>query len=127
MKIPMEIKIGYRDYKVKFVSDLNDGSKVLYGQVKWDEEIIELNQEVCENQKKCTLLHEVIHAIDEMEDIGLTEEQIVKLGKGMYKFIKDNEKNMFGIDFMQQGGLINADEIIKSMNKAPTQTFKREV
>lgn len=90
MKIPLGVKIGYKDYNIEQVDNLNDGTAILYGLVNYDEEKILLNKKYTRNQRECTLIHEVIHAIDDLNEIDLTEEQVVKLGKGMYQFIKDN-------------------------------------
>lgn len=90
MHIPVEVKIGYKDYSVEKVNDLNDGRNILYGQILYDEEKIKLKSDLTQNMLKCTLLHEVVHGIDEQNAINLTEEQVEKLGVGLYQFIRDN-------------------------------------
>lgn len=54
-----------------------------------DEEIAKLE---AEEQKKSTFLHECVHGLDEMFSIGLTEEQVEKLGTALYTFIEGNEE-----------------------------------
>ena len=90
MNIPSTIKVGYKDYKVLSVEHLDDESNLLYGQVLYDKETIELANRYPENQMKCTLIHELVHAVDDMNDIKLSEEQVIKLGTGLYQVIKDN-------------------------------------
>lgn len=90
MIIPKEIKVAYKNYSIEKVNNLNDGVNLLYGQCKYDEEKILLAEAYSKNQQECTLIHELIHAIDDIFSIGVTEEQVLKLGKGFYQVIKDN-------------------------------------
>jgi phosphomevalonate kinase len=94
MNIPEKVKVGYKDYKVIKVDHLDDELKLLYGRVDFDIETIKLCNRYPENHQKCTSIHELVHAVDEMQDIKLTEDQVIKLGTGLYQVIKDNP-NMF--------------------------------
>ncbi|WP_167957958.1 hypothetical protein [Anaerosporobacter faecicola] len=94
MNIPDKVKVGYKEYEVQMEKHLDDETNLLYGCCYYEEETIKLCTKYTENQQKCTLVHELVHAIDNMNDIGLTEDQVVKLGKGLYQLIKDNP-NMF--------------------------------
>ncbi|MDF2805021.1 MAG: hypothetical protein K0S61_4926 [Anaerocolumna sp.] len=91
MNIPESVKIGFKDYKINKVDgDVIDGTAVCYGNIKFDDGIINIANKYSTDQVNCTLFHEVIHGIDDNFDIGLSEEQTQKLGKGLYGFIKDN-------------------------------------
>lgn len=90
MIIPSHVKIGYKDYSVEQVDYLDDEVKLLYGRVNYDAEVIKLCNRYPENQRKCVLVHEIIHAIDDMLEIDFKEEQVIKLAKGLYQVIKDN-------------------------------------
>lgn len=46
--------------------------------------ILVLSSEMFKDQKETTLLHEIIHAVDDGQDIGLTEEQVGLLAAGLY-------------------------------------------
>ncbi len=46
--------------------------------------LIGLDIQLSEPQKETTLLHEIIHAVDDQLDIGLTEEQVTLLSAGLY-------------------------------------------
>lgn len=102
MQIPNKIKVGYKDYEVLKVESLDDGTNLLYGEVIYDKEQIKISKNYCDNQQKCTLIHEVLHAIDNMNNIGLEEEQVIKLGKGIYQLIKDNP-SMFIEGYKKEG------------------------
>jgi hypothetical protein len=84
------IKVGYKDYRVESIENLDDGAKLLYGRVFYDDGVIKVCNKYSIDQQRVTLLHEVIHAVDELHGIDLDEEQVVKLGKGLYQVLKDN-------------------------------------
>ena len=41
-------------------------------------------------QKKATLIHEIVHGLDEMYGIDLKEKQVEKLGNAFYMLLKEN-------------------------------------
>lgn len=90
MKIPGKIKVLYKEYTVEETANLHDNGGDLYGQIHYLSEKIFLNVDASEEQKKSTLLHELIHALDEMYDIRLKEKQVKKLGNAFYMLQKDN-------------------------------------
>ena len=90
MKIPQKIKVLYKEYTVEEIINLHDGVGDLYGQIHYLPEKILLNTDASEEQKKATLLHELVHAMDEMYGIGLKEKQVDKLGNALYMLQKDN-------------------------------------
>lgn len=73
MKIPGKIKVLYKEYTVEETTDLHDEAEDLYGQIHYLSEKILLNADEKEEQKKSTLLHELIHAMEEIYSIGLKE------------------------------------------------------
>lgn len=90
MKIPGKIKVLYKEYTVEETANLHDNGGDLYGQIHYLPEKIFLNVDAKEEQKKSTLLHELIHAMDEIYSIGLEEKQVEKLGNAFYMLQKDN-------------------------------------
>lgn len=90
MKILGKIKALYKEYTVEETANLHDNGGDLYGQIHYLPEKILLNVDASEEQKKSTLLHELIHALDEMYGIGLKEKQVEKLGNAFYMLQKDN-------------------------------------
>ena len=58
----------------------HDEAGDLYGQIHYLPEKILLNADAKEEEKKATLLHELIHAMDEIYSIGLEEKQVENLG-----------------------------------------------
>lgn len=94
MNIPEKVKILYKEYSVRQVENLHDGQDDLYGQIQYLPEQILLNVDSSERQKEATLIHEIIHGLDEMYRIGLDEKQVEILGNALYMLIQDNP-NMF--------------------------------
>lgn len=94
MVIPNKVKILYKDYDVQEQDNLHDENGDLYGQIRYLPEKIYLNAQSSEKRKEASLIHEIIHGIDEMYFIGLKEKQIEKLGNALYVLIQDNP-NMF--------------------------------
>ncbi|OOM72909.1 hypothetical protein CLPUN_46120 [Clostridium puniceum] len=91
MEIPSKVKIGYQNYNVNIIDgNLVDDNKVCYGNIDYDKSNINISDLYSEDQKKCTFIHECLHGIDDIMEINLDEDQIRKLGKGLYQFIKDN-------------------------------------
>lgn len=95
MNIPEKVKVLYKEYTVEEQENLHDGGGELYGQIRYLPEKILLNIDSSEEQKKSTLMHEIIHALDEMYCIKLKENQVEKLGTAMYMLLRDNP-HMFG-------------------------------
>lgn len=95
MQIPEKVKILYKEYTVEEQENIHDGEADLYGQIHYLPQRIILNADCSDKQKEATLLHEVIHGLDEMYGIGLKEKQVDKLGNALYMLIKDNP-HMFG-------------------------------
>lgn len=92
MNIPEKIKLLHKEYVVEEIANLHDEESDLYGQIQYLPEKILLNTDASEEQKKATLLHEVIHGLDEIYSIGLEEEQVKKLGNALYMLQKDNQE-----------------------------------
>lgn len=88
-----KVKIGWKDYKVIKTSpemSLNSENGICYGKIFYDKRNIYVNDDYDEEQQKVTLLHEVLHGVDEIYRLSLSEDQIVGLAHGLYALIKDN-------------------------------------
>lgn len=100
MNIPEKIRINGVDYEIKEVIGLNDGSKVLYGQVTYGQTLIELNPDnQSEQYKKVTLWHEIFHVIEETNglDFGENKEKVIDtLAFAVNQILEDNKNALFG-------------------------------
>lgn len=100
MKIPKLIRIGGIDYEIKVVDNLYDGMDACYGQISFDDSIIELNDQTQSHQRRCvTLWHEILHGIAEHASLEIeNEEQVIDvLAKGIYQVLQDNSRTLFDI------------------------------
>lgn len=102
MKIPEKVRIGGVEYFVEHKSEVNDGSRVCYGKIDYENNIIQLSTTRGNgHQHKCiTLLHEIFHGIREHACLEIDdEENIVDVfAKGMYQVLQDNGARFFDID-----------------------------
>ena len=94
MVILEKVRILYKEYKIEQEGNLHD----IYGQIHYLDEKILLNSDSSEEQKKATLIHELIHGMDEMYKMGLSEEQVEKLGNAFYMMLRDNLDMFEGSD-----------------------------
>lgn len=92
MIIPEKVRILYKEYDIEHQKNLHDGGCELYGQIHYLPEKIYLNPDASMAMQKATLLHELLHGLDEMYGIDLKEKQVEKLGNALYMLIKDNPK-----------------------------------
>lgn len=91
MIIPDSAQILYKKYTVGFDSNMrNDKGDLLYGQIDHIEQLITLNEAAGIEQQKATLMHEMVHGLDELYGIGLKEKQVEKLGVALYMLVRDN-------------------------------------
>ena len=91
MNIPDKVEIGYKTFKVNLIDgNVIDENCVCYGNIEHNNSKINVSTLYSEDQQKCTFIHECLHGIDDVMEIGLDEDQVRKIGKGIYKFIKDN-------------------------------------
>ena len=96
MTLCEEVKVGYKHYKVKEEQNLHESEAELQGQIRYLEQEIALREDMTEESKEATLMHECLHALDEMYGIGLSEEQVERLGNALYMFIEDNPQMFRG-------------------------------
>lgn len=95
MNIPKNVKIGYKDFEVNLVPNkVIDEDVICYGNINHNDQIINISSLYGEDQQKMTFIHECLHGIDDMAETDLTEDQVRKLAKGLYSFIKDNETQL---------------------------------
>lgn len=102
MKIPEKIRIGGVEYAVTDVENLNDGMRMLYGDVTWEDSTIRLKSDQGHQYKCITLWHEIVHALIHHGQVNLdddVEEKVAEvLGFGLYQVLQDNGKRLFDIE-----------------------------
>lgn len=111
MKIPQTIRLNGIDFTVEMCDSLNNGEKVLYGEVNYGHARIRLNPANQNHQRMCaTLWHEIFHAVCEMNGIELgdnTERVMDAFSFAVYQVLQDNGRKLF--DLQEPGGDLNGD------------------
>lgn len=105
MKIPSEVRIAGVDYLVTIREGLNDGLKMLRGEISFSNSVITLCPSQNHQAMSQTLLHEILHGIFyhygiEMEE-KKEEEVVERLSHGLYQVLQDNGGKLF--DLVKEG------------------------
>jgi hypothetical protein len=92
MKIPKEVKVSGIIYSVNVLKDMsNDLNGADYrGKVLFKENKILILDSYGSDDKFRTLLHEMIHIIDDDYNLDFKEETIRRMTTGLYQILKDN-------------------------------------
>jgi hypothetical protein len=85
------VKIGNQTYDV-FEVECVDKHDTLAGQIKFFESEIRIQKELSIELKQETILHEVIHGIENFFGLDLEEDEVKQLGRGLTMVFKDNPK-----------------------------------
>lgn len=88
-----KVKIGWKEYEIKLLEPqqtLKTGSGECYGEIFYDEKVIHINKAYDAEQQEATLIHEVLHGIEDMYSLELGEETVTRLAQAIYTFLKDN-------------------------------------
>lgn len=100
MKIPESIRIDGIDYEVTFEEKLNDGERMLLGDINYQESEIHIKKNQSHQYACVTLLHEILHGIAHHKklELGKNEETIIDaFAFGIYQVLQDNGKKLFDI------------------------------
>ena len=88
MKRPEKLKILGKRFSVGYVTDAM--SEDLNGECDTDKQLISIRDGQPLESEQDTLLHEVIHAIDEAMTINMKEAQVKGSATGLLAVLKDN-------------------------------------
>lgn len=102
MKIPESVRIAGVEYVVDHVDDLNDGQRILMGQIDYIAHKININSklDMDPQSEALTLLHEIFHGIrqaNRSEALPNEEEVVEMFAQGIYQVLQDNGKRLFDL------------------------------
>lgn len=100
MKIPEKVRIGGIEYQVVLENRLNDGEKMLAGQIRYMTGEIAIDSVLGYEQRCLTLWHEIMHGIEDEMQLRLGDEQeriIDAFARGVYQVLQDNGARFFDI------------------------------
>lgn len=84
------VHILHKNYTVSECDNLHDEKSELLGHINYLTQAIELRSDASPDDKRVTLLHEVLHGIDEAYGLKLKERQVDMLAKALYQLLRDN-------------------------------------
>ena len=91
MPRPKRISILGRNFKVTYVikGGLEDDE---LGEVDLNKQRIAILEGLAADKERAVVLHEIVHGIDDILDLKLTERQVEGLENGLFAVIKDNPR-----------------------------------
>lgn len=101
MKIPERIRIGGVEFDVRTESGLNDGQRLLAGQIRHMDCQIAIAEESSHEYKCLTLWHEIMHGIEDQAQLELGErrERVIEaFARGVYQVLQDNGGRLFDLE-----------------------------
>lgn len=90
MRIPAAVKIGSFTYDVRRPRMIDRFSPEVDGRCDHHALVIEIEDEIPVVRAEEILLHEMLHAIDVLMCVGLSEDQVTRLSYGLHMALKDN-------------------------------------
>ena len=82
----MKLKIAGKNYKLKYIEGLTDN-----GSTDFNNQIILINKNLSEEEKKSTIIHEVIEVLNSAYDLELSHQTISTLEIGIFCYLNDNK------------------------------------
>ena len=94
IKIPKQIQIGGHTYKVFYRPYLSkdDGNR---GGINHRKQVIYIEPENPASQKNATMLHEILHFIETVFALNLTDDDVDRISEGLLQVFSDG----FGVEF----------------------------
>ena len=96
MKPPPTIKLGGHDWTIRHAASISDSEEFLYGRTSTRKSLIEVEASQSPQQKRDTVLHEVLHACLTHLSITLVDDEEEKIVRGLTPWLlaalRDNPK-----------------------------------
>lgn len=95
-----KIKIGPHVMPIRYIADLRDGDKSLFGAALYRQCEIHIEKNLAPSRQAQAIIHESLHQMDVDYELKLKEEQIVRLATAFTCLLRDN-KHLFGSALFQ--------------------------
>ena len=79
-----------KTYRIQWEDELDDALGVTYS----SKQLIKMVKGLPLDTERETLLHEVIHAVEDGLGLGMTEQQVHALACGLYDVLKNNQQTL---------------------------------
>jgi hypothetical protein len=90
MKIPKKLKIGGHIYTVKHRDRFREDGVEKTGSCLSVHTTLWIDNNPSKSQQESTLIHEILEALNNENELNLTHQQISTLECGLYQVLKDN-------------------------------------
>jgi hypothetical protein len=90
------IKIAGLNYNLEFVSSENMGGNI--GLADFNKQLITINENCTDQTKHIAVLHEILHILDRVYNLKLSEEQVIYTTHALIALFEDNP-HMFKCNF----------------------------
>lgn len=101
MKIPERIRIGGVEFSVIVEPKLNDGERMLAGEIRHMKCQIAIAEESSHEYRCLSVWHEIMHGIEEQAqlDLGNQRERVIEaFARGVYQVLQDNGGRLFDLE-----------------------------
>ena len=85
---PRTVRVIGKTFAIEYVEAVDDEGNS--GEHRRDDQLIKIKLKQHPETLRETLLHEVIHAIDEQLDLGMKEQQVHRLAIGLFQVLREN-------------------------------------
>ena len=85
-----KVQIMHKGYTVSERDNLHNAKYELLGEINHLTQEIALRSDVSPEDKRVTLLHEILHGVDDAWGLRLKERQVDMLAKALYQLLRDN-------------------------------------
>lgn len=95
MNKPKITKIGYTNYKIKYVRELKDKeNEDLYGKIDLENKEIHICDQFDSQIQKATIVHESIHGIESFIGLDLTENEVIGFSNMLFLWMLENKNTI---------------------------------
>ena len=85
---PRTVRVIGKTFAIEYVEAVDDEGNS--GEHRRDDQLIKIKLKQHPETLRETLLHEVIHAIDEQLDLGMKEKQVHRIAIGLFQVLREN-------------------------------------
>lgn len=86
---PCTVRVMGKTYSIQYVEKVDEKDSL--GEHELHVQVIKIRENQHAESKRETLLHELVHAIDEQLDLGMKEHQVHRLAIGLFQVLREND------------------------------------
>lgn len=94
MRVPKKVHICGHEYAIVYKNSLSLDGREAWGMMDPNKNIIYLRKSMPTTRKMEILLHEMIHAIEDIYNLNLSEIAVKQLALGVLSAIRDNKLDL---------------------------------